>query len=231
MTIAAHDWVAHSTVEAGVHDRWPGYRAILLAAEDVDVTRLAPIADSLFAQAHADARSLDATEPDGHVARWHEAYRDFGVKPRLARVSVDALVRRAASAAGLPRVNVLVDVYNAISILHRVPIGGEDLDRYDGPARLMLANGDEPFHTTAHGEPLLDHPDPGEPVWVDGGGVTCRRWNWRQTTRTAIHDRTRHVGFILDSLDAPDHPGVQRAAEHLAELIPNVHTRTIRGPE
>jgi DNA/RNA-binding domain of Phe-tRNA-synthetase-like protein len=211
-----------------VHDRWPGYQAILLAADDVDVARLAPIADTLFAQAHADARSLDANEPDGHIDRWHQAYRDFGIKPRTARVSVDALVRRAVSHGGLPRIGALVDLYNAISILHRVPIGGEDLHRYDGPARLVLANGDEPFHTTAHSEPVTDHPDPGEPVWIDGGGVTCRRWNWRQTTRTAIHDLTRQVGFIIDSLDAPGHHGAQRAAEQLAGLIPNLHTRTIR---
>jgi DNA/RNA-binding domain of Phe-tRNA-synthetase-like protein len=118
-------------------------------------------------------------------------------------------------------------LYNAISILHRVPVGGEDLDRYRGPARLVLAAGDEPFHTTAHGEPIVDHPDQGEPVWVDGGGVTCRRWNWRQATRTAINEQTSGVGFILDSLDAPDHLGARRAAEQLAELIPNVHTRTI----
>lgn len=229
MSIAARDWAAHSTVAPGVHDRWPDYQAILLAADDVDVARLAPVADTLVAQAHADARSLDANEPDGHIARWHHAYRDFRIKPRVARVSVDALVRRAVSDGGLPRINVLVDLYNAISILHRVPIGGENLDRYDGPAGLVLATGDEPFHTTSHGEPVVDYPDPGEPVWIDDGGVTCRRWNWRQTTRTAIHEQTRRVGFIIDSLDAPDHHGAQRAADELAELIPNVYTRTIRG--
>lgn len=231
MRIAAEEWVARSTVDPGVHDRWPGYQAILLAADDVDVIRLVPIADMLFAQAHADARSLDSNDADEHIARWHQAYRDFGIKPRVARVSVDALVRRAASDDGLPRINVLVDLYNAISILHRVPVGGEDLDRYRGPARLVLAAGDEPFHTTAHGEPIVDHPDQGEPVWVDEGGVTCRRWNWRQATRTAIDEQTTGVGFILDSLDAPDHLGARRAAEQLAELIPNVHTRTIRVTE
>src|SRR6187402_1648333 len=109
------------------------------------------------------------------------AYREFGVKPRVARPSVDALVRRAASDNGLPRINALVDVYNAISILHRVPIGGEDLDRYDGPARLILAAGDEPFHTTTDGAAVVDHADPGERVWIEGAGITCRRWNWRQT--------------------------------------------------
>jgi DNA/RNA-binding domain of Phe-tRNA-synthetase-like protein len=221
MSITAHAWVTLSTVDPAVTDRWPDYRVILIAADEVDVSRLAPVVDTLFVQAHERARSVDVNQPDAHTARWHEAYREFGIKPRVARVSVDALVRRAASERGLPRINTLVDLYNAISILHRVPIGGEDLDRYDGPARLSLASGGEPFHTTANGEPVVEHPDPGEPVWLDGGGVTCRRWNWRQTTRTAIQVGTRRVGFIVDSLDAPDHLGSRSAAEHLAELIPD----------
>jgi DNA/RNA-binding domain of Phe-tRNA-synthetase-like protein len=142
-------------------------------------------------------------------------------------VSVDALMRRAVTEGGLPSIGVLVDLYNAISILEVVPIGGEDLDRYDGPARLLIATGDEPFHTTANGEPVVDHPDAGEPVWVDGGGVTCRRWNWRQTSRTAIHADTRSVGFIVDSLDAPDHAGARRAVDRLVELIPHASVRTL----
>jgi DNA/RNA-binding domain of Phe-tRNA-synthetase-like protein len=210
-----------------VHERWPDYRAILVAADDVDVAQVTAVADTLFDQAADDARTADPNEPDRHVARWQQAYREFGVKPRVARPSVDALIRRAASDAGLPRINVLVDLYNAISILHRVPIGGEDLDRYDGPARLVLATGGEPFHTTAHGEPTVDHPEPGEPVWVDEAGVTCRRWNWRQTARTAIHEGTTAVGFIIDSLDAPGHHGAQRAAGRFAELFPDARVRSI----
>lgn len=183
----------------------------------------------LASPAVADARTIEPDELDPHVAQWQQAYHDFGVKPRIARPSVDALIRRAVFENGLPRLNALVDLYNAMSILHRVPIGGEDLDRYDGPARLALAAGDEPFHTNAHGDPIVDHPDPGEPVWVDGSGVTCRRWNWRQTARTAIHDGTTTVGFIIDSLDAPDHHGAQRAAERLAQLLPDAHVRSIGG--
>jgi DNA/RNA-binding domain of Phe-tRNA-synthetase-like protein len=74
---------------------------------------------------------------------------------------------------------------------------------------------------------VIDHPDPGEPVWVDAGGVTCRRWNWRQTTRTAINEHTTRVGFIIDSLDAPDHNDAERVAAELAELMPNAHARTV----
>jgi DNA/RNA-binding domain of Phe-tRNA-synthetase-like protein len=223
--ITAHDWTTNTTIDPTIWDRWPDYRVWLVAADQVDTSRLAAGADDLFQQATDSARADD--DVDRHVLRWQDAYRDFGVKPRVARSSVDALLRRAGSDNGLPRINVLVDVYNAISILHRVPIGGEDLDRYGGPARLQLASGNETFHTTSHGEPVIEHPEPGEPVWVDDTGVTCRRWNWRQTTRTAIEPDTRRVGFIIDSLDAPDHHGARRAADHLAALVGDAHTRMI----
>lgn len=62
------------------------------------------------------------------------------------------------------------------------------------------------------------------PVWIDDVGITCRRWNWRQTSRTAIHTDTTRVGFIIDWLDAPDHPGAELAAQQLASLLP-VHAK------
>jgi DNA/RNA-binding domain of Phe-tRNA-synthetase-like protein len=227
MTIDAAAWVDGSSVDPAVFERWPGYRVILVASDHVDSAMLAPVAEQLLADAHTVARAGEPGHVDAHTAQWHDAYRDFGVKPRVARPSSDALVRRAASERGLPSIDVLVDLYNAISILRSVPIGGEDLDRYDGPARLHLADGTEPFHTTADGESTVDHPEPGEPVWVDGGGVTCRRWNWRQTTRTAIDHHTTRVGFIIDSLDAPDHAGATAAAQQLADLLPGALVRTI----
>ncbi len=137
--ITAHDWTTNTTIDPAIWERWPDYRVWLVAADDVDASQIAAMADDLFRQATSSASA--AEEVDGHVLRWQDAYQDFGVKPRVARSSVDALLRRAGSDNGLPRINGLVDVYNAISILHRVPIGGEDLDRYEGPARLLLASG------------------------------------------------------------------------------------------
>ncbi len=227
MSISAEDWVANTTVEHSVFDRWPNYQAILVASDHVDLDRLSMVTDELFAEAHGAARGTERAETTGHIQQWQQAYRDFGVKPRSARASVDALLLRAGTDEGLARISTLVDLYNAISMITVVPIGGEDLDRYVGPARLMLATGDEPFLTRTGGEIVTEHPKPGEPIWVDDQGVTCRRWNWRQTSRTAIHDGTRRVGFILDSLDAPDHTGAHDAATRLAGLLDQAVTRVI----
>ena len=86
-----------------------------------------------------------------HVAAWRDAYRGFGAKPQRTRNSMEALIRRAET--GLPRVNRLTDIYNAVSVLHQLPLGGEDLTRYTGVPRLVRATGAEPFDTTAAGGP------------------------------------------------------------------------------
>ena len=47
--------------------------------------------------------------------------------------------------------NRLTDLYNAVSVLHQIPLGGEDLTRYNGAPRLLRATGAEPFDTVAGG--------------------------------------------------------------------------------
>ena len=145
-------------------------------------------------------------------------------KPQRTRNSLEALLRRAAS--GLPRVNRLTDTYNAVSVLHQVPVGGEDLTRYVGAPRLVRATGTEPFDTVADGAAVIEHPDPGEVVWRDDAGVTCRRWNWRQARRTQLRDHTTAALFILDALDPMTDEALQAAADdlvsHLTRLGPDV---------
>jgi DNA/RNA-binding domain of Phe-tRNA-synthetase-like protein len=124
------------------------------------------------------ALRLDGRAPreDPYMAAWREVYTAFGSKPSRTRNSAEALAKRALSDAGLPRINLLVDLYNAISVAHLVPVGGEDLDRVQGGMHLLRATGEEDFVTVAAGEESVEHPDSGEVVRRDGKGVTCRRW-------------------------------------------------------
>jgi DNA/RNA-binding domain of Phe-tRNA-synthetase-like protein len=179
----------------------PDYRALLVVATGVRGGPSDAGSDAALSRAEQSARSrLAGAAPESlpEIAAWREAFLGFGVKPRAARSSVEALVRRVD--AGLPRINRLTDLYNAVSVEHLVPVGGEDLDRYAGPPRLVRAAGDEPFDTTADGEPVTVMADPGEVVWRDDLGVTCRRWNWRQCVRTRLDETTANVLVIVDGL-------------------------------
>jgi DNA/RNA-binding domain of Phe-tRNA-synthetase-like protein len=187
------DFLAAVRVVPQVRELRPDYRALLVVADGLRPGPSDDWSQSLLADAEAHQASLD----DPHVLAWAEAFRAFGAKPQRTRPSVTALLRRVP---GLPRVDRLTDAYNAISVRHAVPVGGEDLDAYAGTMRLVRARGDEPFETTASGEPVVESPDPGEVVWRDDAGVTCRRWNWRQTTRTRLTTATTRAVFVLDAL-------------------------------
>ncbi|HXJ65831.1 MAG TPA: phenylalanine--tRNA ligase beta subunit-related protein [Actinomycetota bacterium] len=201
----------------------PDYTVLLLVADGLTGGPTDAGSDALLAAAEraAAARTAPIEELE-HVAQWREAFRSFGAKPQRTRNSVEALLRRVPD--GLPRVNRLTDIYNAVSVMHVVPIGGEDLDRYVGPPRLVRANGDEAFDTVASGEPVVESPEPGEVVWCDDAGVTCRRWNWRQCRRTQLTDRTTTSLFILDCLAAVGPDGARNVGallrDHLAATNP-----------
>ncbi|MET7941351.1 phenylalanine--tRNA ligase beta subunit-related protein [Streptomyces sp. NPDC005302] len=156
---------------------------------------------------------------DPHMAAWRETYTAFGSKPSRTRNSAEALAKRALSDAGLPRINVLVDVYNAISVAHLIPVGGEDTEHIRGAMRLVRATGDEDFVTVAGGEETVEHPDAGEVVWRDDAGVTCRRWNWRQGPRTRLTERSSSAVFLLESLAPMPVADVEAAGAELAELL------------
>ncbi|MER7515444.1 phenylalanine--tRNA ligase beta subunit-related protein [Streptomyces sp. NPDC126499] len=173
-------------------------------------------------------------DQDPHVAAWRAAYSAFGAKPSRTRNSAEALARRALADGGLPRINRLVDAYNAISVAHLIPVGGEDLNRIQGGMRLVRATGREEFVTVAGGEETIEHPEPGEVVWCDEAGVTCRRWNWRQGPRTRIDDDTTDALFLLESLEPMTLGDLRTAGEELAELLQKVSPGariTVRDPE
>lgn len=188
------DFLAAVRVDDAVRALRPDYRAFLLVARDLVPGPSDDWSEALLAAAEAEPVGQD----DPHVLAWDEAFRAFGAKPQRTRPSVTALLRRVPE---LPRVDRLTDAYNAVSVRYGVPAGGEDLDAYEGVMRLVRAAGDEPFATTAGGEPVLESPEPGEVVWRDDAGVTCRRWNWRQTTRTRLTTATTRAVFVLDALD------------------------------
>ncbi|WP_406327977.1 B3/4 domain-containing protein [Streptomyces sp. NBC_00203] len=164
---------------------------------------------------------LDGRAPheDPHMAAWRELYTAFGSKPSRTRNSAEALARRALSDGGLPRINVLVDLYNAISVAHLIPVGGEDTDHIQGGMRLVRATGEEDFVTVAGGEEVVERPDAGEVVWCDDAGVTCRRWNWRQGPRTRLTEASVSAIFLLEGLAPMPVAGVEAAGAELAELL------------
>lgn len=212
--------LALAHVDEAVLELRPDYRALLIVATGVRGGPSDETSEAALRRAEAGARSrLQGARPESlpELSAWRETFLGFGVKHRQARSSVEALLRRVDG--GLPRIDRLTDLYNAVSVEHLVPVGGEDLDRYVGPPRLVRATGEEHFDTVADGQPVTTPPDPGEVVWRDDAGVTCRRWNWRQCVRTRLDATTTHALFILDGLSPVGADALESAGADLVGAL------------
>ncbi len=206
-------WLDDASIDPAVLELRPDYRAMLIVAEGLRGGP--PDADSEALLTRAESAGVSIEHP--HLEAWRDAFRQFGANPRKTRPSADALVRRAST--GLPRIDRITDTYNALSVLHAIPTGGEDLAGYTGPLRLARADGSETFDTVADGVEIIDHPLPGEVVWRDDAGITCRNWNWRQCIRTRLSETTTRAVFIFDALAPVSDAELEQVADELVSAL------------
>ena len=212
-------------IDPDIWARHPDFHLFSITVRKAQVKATAsPVLADLLKEAEASVMQENA-ERDAHIAAWGEAYRGFGAKPNRTPCSAAALLKRSQKDGALPRISPLVDAYNAISALYGLPVGGEDLDRYSGSPRLVVARGTEPFDTNQNGEQIIEHPDAGEIVWCDDEGVTCRRWNWRQGRRTMITASSSSLWLVLEALGPIAPNRLKEAGTRLTDVISDLCPR------
>ena len=204
---------------AEVLREFPEYRVALVVADNLAIAPERPpaLAAAIGDVEAAVAESIGETplgELDALVA-WRAVYKAFGVRKTSYRSSVERLLKSISQGRGLPRVNSLVDAYNAISARHAMPIGADDLDRVAGALAFRYADGSEDF--VRLGEAGADPPKPGEVVYADQEKVLCRRWNWHQHAESAITPATRRAVLTVQSLGTGGL--VETAAEELCRWL------------
>lgn len=192
----------------------PDFRAISVFVDIKDDAR-GTMARSMLEEACDFVRAGGPAWSEAHLASWAEAYSRFGAKPNRTPCSAQALKKRVEKDGRIPSINPIVDLYNAVSLRFAIPVGGENFDAYVGKPRLSVADGTETFDTVMNGEALVENPSKGEVIWRDDIGVTCRRWNWRQGTRTRLETLGGRMWFILESLATMPEEALEEAANML----------------
>jgi DNA/RNA-binding domain of Phe-tRNA-synthetase-like protein len=164
------------------------------------------------------AASLGDGEISQHpaVAPWRAAFARFGVKPSKYRSSIESMLRSAQSGR-LRSINPLVDLYNTVSLRHRLPVGGEDLAKIAGDIRLTRAHGDEFF--VPLGAEAPEPPPPGAVIYRDDEGVICSCWNWREAERTMLTEGTTEAVLVIESVPPLDPQAARIAVDDLAALV------------
>lgn len=188
----------------GVAADFPAFRVALVLALDLETPTQTPpaLADRISAVEASAAAALEgqALADLEALQVWRAAYKAFGVKKTSYRSSVERLLKQIQQGRGLPRINPLVDTYNAISVRFRLPLGADDLDRVTGPLAFRRARVGESFQPLGGAPGLEDPPKEDEVVYADAHKVLCRRWNWYQDARSATTPATRRAVLTVQCL-------------------------------
>src|ERR1700752_714755 len=168
---------------AEIADAFPQYRVPVVVAEGLAIAPERPAAlDALIAEREAAARAqwggAELSQIPG-VAAWRAAYKGFGIKQTRYRSSVERLVKNVLAGRPLARVNAFVDLYNAVSLAHVLPLGADDLEKVTARLSFRYAREGERFVDMAEVGGAPEAPKVGEVVYADAAHVLCRRWNWR----------------------------------------------------
>ena len=210
-------------IKPEIYEKFPSFNAIVIYAKNISNQPSSEYSsqklNSIEQSKTKELAKYNKLSEHPYIAAWRKVYSAFGAKPKKYHCSAEALLKRVLKGDSIPRINYLVDIYNAISMKYVIPIGGEDWDKLSSDLHLKFAEGTESFETYSGNEAQNDSPLEGEVIYADSIGATCRRWNWRQSPRTALTEKTMNAYFVLEILPPTDLGILKNAAAELCAEI------------
>lgn len=210
-------------IEKSIFDALPNLFVGIVVAKGVDNARTYPQIEALlndaieFAQKRFEHANLKEAE---EILPYRDAFRALGMNPNKFPCSVEAMFSRISKGKKLPQINPLVDLNNALSLKHVIPMGTHDLGcsaeniemRYsiEGDSFLPFGEKEE--------EPLL----PGEVIYAVDHQVRTRRWTWRQSEHGKITDKTSYVFFPIDGFMGFNHSKVEQVVCELSDTLKTI---------
>ena len=209
------------TAAKEIFEMYPGYvRGVVVARgvtnggeENAEILALLREAEGTVRQ----RSDLEDISQHPRIASWRAAYARFGARPSKFHSSIEAMLRRVRKGDELPYINHLVALGNHISLKYLLPVGGHDVGVAESDLWLKLAQGDELF--TPFGTEIVENPEPGEVVYLEGKKVLCRRWTWRQAQHTILTPQSSHVAINVDGLPPVTVQETEAICEELAGLV------------
>jgi DNA/RNA-binding domain of Phe-tRNA-synthetase-like protein len=197
-----------------------GVRVACFALYDVDNASTSPECEAWLAAEFARLK----VELDGQDSTQHPVltgFRDLHVKINKTGKrwisSPENLRLLMAKTLSFPRINKLVDLYNAFSLRTGIALGAHDIDAISGNVTLRMTKGDERFLSIGASEP--EKIAPGEYAYCDDSNEVLCRLEVRQVEKTKFTPQSRNVFFIVQGNANTDQASLSGARDALAQLV------------
>lgn len=130
--------------------------------------------------------------------------------------SPENLVKLFIERNELPNINLIVDIYNFISLKSCLAIGAHDIRHIDGDIRLALAEGTETFLPLGYSKTIPVKK--GEYCYLDDSNDVLCRLEVRQVEKTKVVEDTTSCFYIVQGNDATSSEFINDVAYDLITL-------------
>lgn len=175
-----------------------GLKAVCFVIEGVRNQPTHPEFEKLKAQTIAQVTqdlSSEAMRTDPILSGFRALHDVIGRSNRKNVASPESLLKLVLQTGGLPQVNLLVDIYNLVSVKTRLSLGAHDLSAINGNVQLRLTDGSETFWPMGSDKPKVV--SPGEYAYIDDAHKVLCRLEVRQCESTKISLDTTDGFFIV----------------------------------
>ncbi len=211
-------------VEKEIFDKLPNACFGVVMARGIDNSKAYPEIEKLLgesiqtAAAHFEGKKV---KEEAEILPYREAFRALGINPNKYLCSIEALFTRIAKGKGMPYINPIVDLGNAVSLKYTLPMGAHDLGVSGNPNGedicIRLAKEGDTF--LPFGGEDEEAPDTDEVVYAVGQQVRTRRWTWRQSEHGKISDASSDIFFPIDGFADFNKDKVLQAQAELDSLL------------
>ena len=210
-------------VEKAIFEKLPNVCFGVVMAKGIDNSKAHPEIDRLLDESIAAAAQRfegKKVKEEPNILPYREAFRTLGINPNKYLCSIEALFTRIAKGKGMPHINPVVDLGNAVSLKYTLPMGAHDLSGGSEDICIRFAQHGDTF--LPFGGEAEETPDSGEVVYAVGHQVRTRRWTWRQSEHGKITPTSTNVFFPIDGFNDFNREQVLTARDELQTLVKQV---------
>jgi DNA/RNA-binding domain of Phe-tRNA-synthetase-like protein len=195
-----------------------GIRGICFAATNLQNSASSPEFEALAAPILREiASNPDDSQTDPILAEFRRLHQDVGAHPKKDVASPQTLLKIVRRSGQLPKINLLVDIYNLVSVETRLSLGAHDLSRITGNVTLRLTEGTERFVPLGMTDPIPVRK--GEYCYIDDAPDILCRLEVRQADKTKTGPETRDAMIMIQGNRATNAACIQACYERLTSLI------------
>jgi DNA/RNA-binding domain of Phe-tRNA-synthetase-like protein len=161
--------------------------------------------------------SIEGIEEDPVLKGFRHLHESVGFSGKKNISSPENLLLMFLRQRKIPTINLLVDIYNLVSLETRLAIGAHDIANISGNVHLRLTNGTEGFWPIGYDKP--QGINAGQYAYVDDNNDILCRLEARQVEKTKVTLDTTNCFFIIQGNPATTGEYIDKATHRLVSLI------------